>query len=62
MIGNGLKDENNGIGNIKVELVEKLANGGEYVWRTTTLGNKTKKQQIQMENMNSKTTYQVIIL
>lgn len=39
MIGNGLRDENNGIGNIKVELVEKLANGGEYVWKTTTLGN-----------------------
>lgn len=43
MIGNGLKDENNGIGNIKVELVEKLANGGEYVWRTTTLGNKNQE-------------------
>lgn len=40
IIGDGIKnDGNTGIENIKVELVEKLANGQEYIWKTTTLGN-----------------------
>ena len=39
IIGNGIKDKGEkGIENIKVELVEKLTNGGEYIWKTTTLG------------------------
>ncbi len=40
IIGDGIRNEKNaGIENIKVELVEKLANGQEYIWKTTTLGN-----------------------
>ena len=38
IIGNGIRDESNGISGIKVELVEKLANGKDYVWKTMTTG------------------------
>ncbi len=36
MIGDGLRDDEIGIAGVTVELVEKLENGNEYVWQTTT--------------------------
>ena len=36
IIGDGLRDDEIGIAGVTVELVEKLENGSEHVWQTTT--------------------------
>lgn len=54
IIGDGVRNENSGISDIKVELVEKL-NGKDYVWTTTTVDGKTNK-----DRTNKDGTYEFI--